>query len=76
MIRLNTQWNYHTSIRFLEGRLIFEQMPFWLVFDHTTKGRPQTEAVLLILFQTGKFKGGALWGYPLQGVRQIDLPLV
>ena len=24
----------------------FIQIPFWLVFDHTTKGRPRTEAAL------------------------------
>mgnify|MGYP003620363391 FL=1 len=26
-------------------------------------------------FQTGKLEGVSLWGQPLQGVRQADLPL-
>ena len=56
------------------GTLNFWAIPFWLVSDHTTKGKPQTEAALLILFQTEKFKGVSLWGCPLQGVRQTDLP--
>ena len=36
---------------------------------------PKGDLKLRQPFQTGKFKGVSLWGQPLQGVRQIDLPL-
>ena len=36
----------------------FIQIPFWLVFDHTTKGNPQTEAA----FSNRKTQGGVTLG--------------
>ena len=70
---MQSKWGRVTSFKY--GISPLYQLPFWLAFDRAAKGYPQTEAALLILFQTGKLKGASLWGHPLSWMRQIDLPL-
>ena len=70
---MQSKWGRVTSFKY--GIFPLYQLPFWLAFDHAVKGYPQIEASLSVsLFQTGKFKGVSLCGYPLSWVRQFDLP--